>query len=296
MKADIRTLIRDIQAAARIGHTESLWAALDRLLELPQIAGNHPMNEAFLNQVVLPVGKAVGRSRVTYAALQPLVSHPFAAFRAVAGAALLGQYLEGRNGTTLNAINTLVQDPRKDVREAIRLAAIRANYGNPVRLEELYQAWLGSDSPRVQALAYQILPNLPDELVLQHLESLETSALTDKTEVKTTLASTLSSLAANGQPGKVLEILASWASQPEPDHRMVARCLSNSWAAKYPDESLQILADLAARTGPKKRIRKALESLYRHGAQEQVLAALQNWLSSENANLRAAGRDERLAF
>jgi len=76
----------------------------------------------------------------------------------------------------------------------------------------------------------------------------------------------------------------------------VARCLSNSWAAKYPDESLQILADLAARTGPKKRIRKALESLYRHGAQEQVLAALQNWRSSEDANLRAAGRDERLAF
>jgi hypothetical protein len=296
MKAEIRTLLRDIQAAARIGHTESLWAALDNLLDLPQVAGNHPMSETFLNQVIVPIGEAVGHARVNHAALKPLVTHPYAAFRAIAGIALLGQYLDGRNGTTLQSINALVQDPRKDVREGIRLAAIRANQADPDRMEELYQAWQGSDSPRVQALAYQILPNLPEAFALKHLEALETGALNSKPEVKRTLASTLSSLAANGQPGKVLEILAGWAAQPDPDHRMVARCLSSSWAAKVPAESLQILTDLAARTGPRKRIRKALENLHRHGAQDQVQAALESWRSSENANLQAAGRDEKLAF
>lgn len=296
MKSDIRILLRDIQAAARIGHTESLWAALDLLQDLPQVAGNHPMSESFINQVVLPVGEAVGAAQMNQSALRPLANHSLAVYRAAAGIALLRQYLDGRNGTTLQSVNALAQDPRQDVREAIRLAALHANQADPQKLEELYQAWQSSGAPRLQALAYQLLPNLPGEIVLQKLETLEAEALASQPEVRKTLASTLSTLAANGHAEEVLAILARWASRPEPDHRIITRCLTNSWAARHPAESLQILTTLASRTGPKKRIRRALESLYRHGAGSEVLAALEDWRSADNANLRAAGLDVNLTL
>ncbi len=296
MKAEIRTLLRDIQAAARIGHTESLWAALDLLQDLPQIAGNHPMSESFLNQVILPVGEAVGAARVNPSALRPLDNHHLAAYRAVAGIARLRQVLDGRNGTTLQSVNALAQDPRQDVREAIRLAALHANQADPEKLEELYQAWQSSGAPRLQALAYQILPNLPDEIVLQKLDTLEAEALASQPEVRKTLASTLSTLAANGHAEEILAILFRWAARPEPDHRIITRCLTNSWAAKHPAESLEILTELTAQLGAKKRIRKTLESLHRHGAQTEVLAALETWRKSNNANLQAAANDEKLSL
>ena len=50
MKPELRTLITDIKAAARIGHAESLWLALDGLLDLPEVAGNPQMSEAFITQ------------------------------------------------------------------------------------------------------------------------------------------------------------------------------------------------------------------------------------------------------
>ena len=296
MKAEIRTLLRDIQAAARIGHAESLWAALENLQDLPQIAGNHPMNETFLSQVVLPVGETLGQSRISHTALRPLVIHQLAAYRAIAGVALLNQFLEGRNGTTLASINALVQDPRQDVREAIRLAALHDSHANPDKLVTLYENWKTSDSPRVQTLAYQLLPNLPGETALQKIRSLNASVGDLPPEVRVTLAGTLTALAASGHAEEVLEVLVIWAAQPGLDHRIATRCLSKSWAAKYPDESLQILTALAARTGPKKRIRKALESLYRHGADAEVLAVLETWRSAEDANLRASGQDEKLTL
>lgn len=296
MKSDIRTLLRDIQAAARIGHTESLWAALDLLQDLPQVAGNHPMSESFINQVVLPVGEAVSAARMNQSALRPLANHSLAVYRAAAGIALLRQYLDGRNGTTLQSVNALAQDSRQDVREAIRLAALHANHANPEKLAELYQAWQASGAPRLQALAYQLLPNLPGEIVLQKLETLEAEALASQPEVRKTLASTLSTLAANGDAEEVLAILARWAARPEPDHRIITRCLTNSWAARHPAESLEILTELTAQLGAKKRIRRTLESLHRHGAQTEVLAALEEWRISNNANLQAAANDEKLTL
>ena len=72
--------------------------------------------------------------------------------------------------------------------------------------------------------------------------------------------------------------------------------LSKAWAAEYPAESLAILTQLAAKTGPHKRIRRVLESLYRHGAEDQVKAALEDWRSAHSPQLRAAGQDEKLRF
>jgi hypothetical protein len=294
MKSDMRTIIRDIQAAARIGHVESLWAALDQLQDLPQISGNHPMNETLINQVVLPVGRAVSRTRINNAAMRPLITHPYAAYRAIAGTALLSRYLKGENHTSLKDLNGLVQDPREDVRVAIQAAVIQVSDANPQKLEEIYSVWQGSKSTRVQALAYQILPHLPEEIVLQNLSTFRDSLDEYSAEVRNALASALSSIGTSGKVEAVFDLLYFWAAQDDPDFRVVARSLSKPWAASYPQQTLEILTQLVSKVGPRKRIRKALHNLARNGAEEQVQVALEEWRNEENLNLRAAGHDAKL--
>ncbi|MBN2045797.1 MAG: hypothetical protein JW757_12305 [Anaerolineales bacterium] len=294
MKSDIRTILRDIQAAARIGHIESLWAALDQLQAIPQVGGNHPLDETFLNQVILPVGKAVSRTRTSKSALRPLVNHPLAAYRAVAGAALVTRFLDGTDQTSPKDLNGLAQDPREDVRQAVLLAAIQNADANPEKVDELYIAWQQSGATRVQALAYQILPYLPGEAALEKVYAFRESLQDHPAEVRKTLSNVLCTLGANGQSQAVFEILTYWADQDEPDYNAVARSLSKPWAACCPEQSLEILTRLAEKAGAKKRIRKALQNLSRNGAEEQVKDVLENWRNAENPNLRAAGNDEKL--
>jgi hypothetical protein len=294
MRSDIHSLLKDIQAAARIGHAESLWAALENLQDLPQIAGNHPLDKSFIIQVILPVGEAIGQAGIGHAMLKPLSGHPFSAYRAVAGVALIEQYLHGLNGTNLKALNVLVRDPRREVRDAIRLAVEHSGNPQAEKLNELFHTWQQSDATRVQALAYQILPSLPEELVLDKLQALGKKDFTSQPEVRKVLSRTLSALAANGHAETVLRLLSQWAASKYSDHRMVADCLSRPWAAAYPAASLDLLTSLASHTSPGKRIRKVLQSLYRHGAEAEVRTTLAAWRDSTNTNLQAAASDKKL--
>jgi hypothetical protein len=294
MKPEIRAILRDIQAAARIGHTESLWAALDGLLDLPALSGNRTMDEATLSQVVLPVAGAIAGSRLNHAALRPLIGNQYAVFRAVAGAALAEQFLKGSNGTRLNDLKALSQDPRRDVLEAIRRVVLESGETSSDRQEELYEAWMASPSPRTQTLAIQILPNLPQAVILEKIEHLKNGALTVQPEVKKALGKVLAVLGAGGHAPQVLAILSAWARKPEPDSWLICASLSKPWASEYAEESLAILTQLATQTGPKKRIRKVLESLHRNGAKDEVAAALQQWRMSDHPNLRGAGNDPKI--
>ena len=294
MRSDIRSLLRDIQAAARIGHTESLWAALENLQDLPQIAGNHPLDESFIIQVILPVGEAMGRAKVNHGVLKPLIAHPFAAYRAVAGVTLIEQYLHGLNGTNLKALNALVQDPRNEVRSAIHLAVQHTDDPQAEKLNELFDTWQQSDATRVQALAYQILPGLPPELVLEKLQLLGSKEFTGQPEVRKVLSRTLSTLAADGHAETILGLLSRWASNKDSNHRMITDCLARPWASAHPSESLQILATLASQAVPGKHIRKALQSLFRHGAEYEVRTTVAAWRGSTDTNLQAAASDEKL--
>ncbi|MEJ2759472.1 MAG: hypothetical protein P8046_13410 [Anaerolineales bacterium] len=294
MKAEIRILIRDIQAAARLGHADSLYAALDGLLDLPQFSGNHPIPETTLQQVILPIGQVLARPRINAATLRPLTTHSYAVFRATAAAALTFQYLQGINGTTLKDLTALGQDPRDDVRDAIRLALDHHKEDGSEMLDALYETWLKSGSPRLQALALGILPQLPDTATLEKIRHLKADTLKPNPEFKKTLANTLSQLAGGDYPEEVIALLENWAAQPEPDIWLISRCLAKPWAASYPQQSLALLETLAADTGPNKQVRKALLNLYQYGAQTEVLAAVQAWQHSDNPRLSAAGRDEKL--
>lgn len=294
MKSEIRTLIRDIQAAARIGHIDSVYAALDGLLDLPQFSGNQSIPEPTLQQVVLPVGEALARPRLNAATLRPLVTHAYAVFRAVAGAALTFQYLREINGTTLKDLTTLAQDPRPDVREAIRLALLHSSSTATERLDALYETWLKSSSPRLQTLALEILPQMPEENAIGKIRQIQTKALDPTGEFKKSLAETLSQLAAGAYPTEVLDILTAWAALPEPDIWLISRCLAKPWAAEHPQQALALLETLTAHSGPHKQIRKALRNLHQRGAQAEVQTTIQAWQQSDNPRLNAAGHDEKL--
>ena len=226
--------------------------------------------------------------------LKPLIGHPFAAYRAIGGVALIEQYLHGQNGTNLKSLNTLVQDPRSDVRDAIRLAVQHTGDPQADKLNELFQTWQQAGSSRVQALAYQILPNLPTEMLLDKLKMLEAEAITGQPEVRKTVSKVLSIIATDGLADNILAVLLEWSSREEPDPGVIAGCLSKPWAAAYPEQSLDILTRLTARTGAQKRIRKALQSLARHGAESDVLSALEDWRTADDPLLREAGFDEKL--
>jgi len=290
MKADLRTLLRDLKAAARIGHAESVWAALDTLLEYPQIAGNHPLDETFLKQVILPVGQALASPLLNQSALRPLINHSHAGIRAIAGAALAERYLKGLNGTGLKDLALLAQDPRQDVRSAVLLACIMPNTSAPQKQIEIFQSWLAQSSPRLQGLALQLLPHLPAELILEQLPNLENYNPSLEPGVRRALAEAVSKLGQGEHSAQVLAILSTWAGDPDRYYWVITNCLSRSWAAAHADQSLAILTGLAAVKGGRKKILSALKSLQRHGAKTEVQDILQSWHTSSNPQLRAAAQ------
>ncbi len=290
MKADLRTLLRDIQAAARIGHPESVWAALEEVLEFPQISGNHHLDDSFLRQVVLPVGQALAHPLLKQAALRPLVTHPLAGMRAIAGAALVERYLKGMNGTGLKDMGQLAQDPRQDVRQAVLLACALPGFSAPDKQTEIFEAWLVQPSPRLQGLALQLLPYLPEQTVLAQLPKLEDYSPPQEPGVRRSLAEAVSKLGQGEYGPQVLAILSTWAENPERYYWVITRSLSRSWAASYPDQSLAILTHLAEIKGGRKKILNALKALQSHGAKTEVQNNLQQWRTSGNPQLQSAAR------
>ena len=290
MKSDLRILLRDLKAAARIGHSESIWAALDGLLDTPQLAGNHPLDEPFLKQVVLPVGRELAAPLLPPAALRPLIMHPNAGMRAIAGTALAERYLKGLNGAGLKDLAQLAQDARPDVREAILLACALPGTSAPEKQTEIFQSWLMESSPRLQALALRLLPHLPEAVLLEQLPRLEIFAPPQEPGAKRALADAVSKLGEAGLGLQVLAILSAWAENPGRYYWVITRALSRSWAATYPKESLAILTRLAAEMGGRKQILNTLQALERHGAKTEVQDLLQAWRGSGQPQLQSAAQ------
>lgn len=290
MKPDLRTILRDLKAAARIGHTESVWAALEGILEYPQISGNHHLDESFIKQVILPVGQALAQPLMNPAALRPLITHTHAGVRAIAGAALAEGFLKGVNGKGLKELSSLAQDPRQDVRDAVLLACALPASHAPQKQTEIYQSWLAHSSPRLQGLALQLLPYLPEDAILQQIHKLKNFVPPKEPGARRSLVEAISKLGRGDHAPEILEILSGWAEDPEQYDWVITRCLSRSWAAAYPHDSLAILTQLAAVEGGRKKILGALKALQRHGAQHEVQAVLQDWLASGQPRLESAAR------
>lgn len=294
MKNYTRTLIRDIKAAARIGHIESLWAAIDHLAQTPEVKGNHPLNDAFINQVIVPVAQALSGPRVSKTALQPLLTHPKTAIRAVAFSALALRYLHNTNGTILNDLTVLAKEPRQEVRAAVVTACQLSGTETQENLNDLITHWLNESSPRLQGVAVRLLPELPAGMAIQKLEQLTETELPTDPEIRSALVTTINQIGKSGSGSQAIALLKQWADRPETFYWVISRCLANSWAAEHPDEALQILTRLAKETGPKKKTRNALQTLAHNGGTQLVRQTIQSWMDSDHPNLKAAGEDAYL--
>jgi len=287
MRTEILSLLTDIKAAARIGHAESLWAALDGLFDLPEVAGNPPMSEVFLTQAILPIGEALSHPRLKVATLRPLVNQPYAAIRAIAAVSLVRRFF-GQGKVTLKDLKSLGKDPRRDVRAALVMAFAQAGEGDPQLLGKAVESWISSDSPRLRSVALHLIPTMAERDTPKVLKILGGFDASSDPEERAALVKSLVKLAQEGLADEVLKLLGKWAEEPEVNLWVVSKTLSRSWAAAHAGSSMEILTRLAAHLGPKKQITQTLQALQRHGANEDIQEALRSWQNSENPNLQAA--------
>jgi len=286
MRIDLHSLLIDVKAAARIGHAESLWVALDGLFDLPEVAGNPPMQPAFIRGVLLPIGEVLASPRVTAAMLWPLAKHDHAAIRAIAAVANAHRYFSEEQ-SEVNGLVMLGRDPRKDVRQALAFALSQAGKAHPGRFEDLIKRWIEDDSPRLQATALQLLPSLAEinpNAGLQLLSNFQTSS---DPQIRTALVECLVELAQGELAEEVLALLKGWASESGINLWVIGKTLSRSWTASHAESSLEILTQLAEIHGPEKTILKALKAMGRHGADQAITLAVERWRQDSNPKLRA---------
>ena len=291
MKKNTRTLVRDIKAAAQIGHIESIWMAMDTLAQVPEVKGNHPLSDSFIIQVILPTAQALSSKRVSKSALIPLLNHEKAAIRAAASSALALSYLKNFNGISLKDLQTLEKEPRKEVREATILACQQAAVDYPEKTNELVNAWLAKTSPRLQSIAIRLLSDLPKTQAVDMLEQIGRSELPKDPEVRASLAKTIDQLAHAGEGDEAIRILQLWSQHLDSSYWVVTRCLAKNWAVESPTEAMQILTRLAEEKGAKKKIRNALQTFWHNGASDVVQETIETWRTSDNPNLHEAGED-----
>jgi len=124
-------------------------------------------------------------------------------------------------------------------------------------------AWLYS--PKVRATALGFVPALVADSRHHTYSWLQPLGRDPHEGVRAALAHALKTLADTGHTEIVLKLLAYWASAPHPNVWLIARSISGSWAASYPQEVGPILMQLQSKTKKNKEISNALKALQRHG-------------------------------
>jgi hypothetical protein len=287
--SELRELLTDFKAAARIGHPESLAAAFEALAALPEIAGNAPLDEAFLDKAILPLGNALAKGNFDNLVLQPFTKHPLTAVRAVAAAALGRRMLAG-DETVKKLCETLSRDPREEVRNALAAGLRQAGDDQVGTLLKVVTEWINSDHAKTQQVALRALPRLAVGYPAECLSLIE--PLRDNSDLQTrkALAEAIRQLAEQGLEKELLQMLTEWAQTETPPAWVIARALSGSWAAEYPDRAITILAQIAGGAEANKQIGSAIGALERNGAGESVAAALDAWKESGQSELQALAR------
>ena len=252
MNPHLRELLTDLKAAVLIGHPDSMQSALDGVRALD--------DEELPPSALVPLGRAL--TPLPAKTLKPLLDDPDPAIRALACVAFGERYMSGKD-ITVKDLNTPVNDPNPEVRAALARALIEYTPPRPEKLTPLVEAWLqppadGGRAPRTSHPALLLLPHLPPSSfpvfsLLTPLDSLEDH------DFRETLVNCLNTLAEKGQPAPVLDLLAQWATRPEPNVWVITRALSASWAQAHHKQATLILNALAQQAGMIRPIIRALE-------------------------------------
>jgi hypothetical protein len=262
MKADIRQILRDLRVAVTLGSLEAVDIAMDSLLDLPGVSSNDPMNEAIIEQVVIPVGGILAGLKSSH--LRPLLSHPLAVGRAAGGVALANQYVKGQNATPKD-LRKSGNDPRRDVRLAFGRSLSILSEAHPEAIFKLGNAWMTQALPRLRYTAMLFLPPLAPRYEAEIFSLLNYPYTDPNREVRSALVATLNQLARMAYASQVLALLSGWSADPQPDSWIICRTLSASWAASHEAAVKLILQEIKSKTGESSHLSGALKALQRHG-------------------------------
>ena len=286
MNSHIRAIITDLKAAVRIGHPESIQAALDGLRALPEVSSNQALHEDFVSKAIVPMGIILSTPQLPFAIITSLESDALAAIRAVAAAAYAVRYVVDES-TAVEDLARWSNEPRAEVRAAFRLGILHSVDQRPERALSLVSFCLASDSPRLQQLGLQIVAGFPEEHCAEVIPMLSSLNSELDPDINTDLVNAMNALANNRYAEGILSTLSDWIQANKYSAWVVTRTLSSSWAAQEPQAVLGILRQLALHNGAHKQIVSALRALIRHGAEEIVQDELTRWREDSDENLRA---------
>jgi len=262
MKINTRSFLSDLKAAVRIGHPESVAVALGNLRALPNVASNDQLPAGFIKQVIHPAGRTLARRPALE--LAPWLDSPLTAYRSLATAALAYRFTRA-DDVNPGLLHRAAKDTRPEVRLVLGQALSDVNETIPSALPELAAAWLDDTNPKVRAAALNFIPVLATADQLQISAWLQPMGQDPDEGVNAALAQALKSLADTGYAEIVLALLLDWVSAPHPNVWLIARSISGSWAASYPQETSAVLRTLQSKTKRTKEISNALKALQRHG-------------------------------
>lgn len=263
MKASTREFLADLKAAVQIGHIQSLQSALNALQAFPEVAGNHPLSESFIQQTILPVAEILAARQVTTNFLLQNRREPLAAVRAIAAAALGIHFLRFQDATHKD-LQLFATDSRPEVRAALAKALAREGAAAPKSLLALCVHWFNQPQPKLLECALRAAVGLVPTHADYLLELLAAIQIGTDPNVNAALAGLLLTLAQQGHAQPVLALLTSWAGHPIPEAWIISQVLSGTWAAAYPREVESILKALEERTGTTSLITNVRRALQRH--------------------------------
>jgi len=262
MKPNPRSFLTDIKAAVRIGHPESVAMALGNLRAWPYVASNDRLPAGFIKQLIHPAARTLARRPV--GELKSWLDSPLTAYRTIAAAALAYRFLRA-DDVSPRLLHRAAKDAREEVRLVLGQALSAVDETIPPALPELAAAWLQDNTPKVRAVALSFIPALAVAYQPQIRDWLHPLEQDSHEGVNAALAIALKNLADTGYWEIVLSLLLDWVSDPHPNVWLIARSISGSWAASYPQEVASILLTLQSKTKRTKEISNALKALQRHG-------------------------------
>jgi len=262
MKTNPRSFLSDLKAAVRIGHPEAVEVALYNLRAWSYVASNDHLPAGFLKGVIHPAGRTLARRPADELALW--LDQPLTAYRTLAAASLAYRFLRGHD-VDPKLMRRAANDKRAEVRLVIGQALSSLDDDFPSALFTLAGDWLQDNSPKVRATALGFVPALVADSRHHTYSWLQPLGRDPHEGVRAALAHALKTLADTGHTEIVLKLLAYWASAPHPNVWLIARSISGSWAASYPQEVGPILMQLQSKTKKNKEISNALKALQRHG-------------------------------
>lgn len=266
-KPQIRQILGNLKAAARLGHPAAVEIALDDLRSIPIVSANDHLNDGHLDQLIFPAGEILARLPASHH--RQLLDDPFSALRAIAGVALAKRYLSGKEANQ-GMLIVLAKDSRPEVRSALGETLRAVGEAHPEHLLHLVGSWLGDSSPKVRATALIAFPALvlsQGEEIIKMLEPLNAD---EDRHVRAALVKALNSLAQNHLAIPILALLTDWSTEKHPNMWVITRTLSSSWAVSHPQEIQAILANLHTKVGDTKNITSALQALERHGLKIEI--------------------------